>query len=110
MEGIVTTNNGVTVMLAGLIVILCLHLVMKIVSLALDAYKKKSETTDLLAINVKELSTRLSALERDMNEILKFRHDFRRLFTAVKALSGDKWPEIRKAVLQDDLRTTGDDL
>lgn len=91
-------------LLAGLLLVLCFHLIMKVMAFAFETFKKKSETTDKLGVNVREISTRLSALERDMNEILKFKHDFRRLFTAVKVLSGDKWPEIRKAVLEDDLR------
>ena len=65
--------------------------------------KEKSKHTDRAVEGFGKLETRMVAIERDMNEMLKMRQDFRRIFTALKAIAGDKWPEVRKAVLEDDL-------
>jgi hypothetical protein len=83
-------------LLACLIIILCLHLILKIGEMFYKNYEKKTELMG-------KLEPRLMAIERDMNEILKFRKDFNNLFMALKYVAGDKWPEIREKIKQDSL-------
>lgn len=95
MEELLSPDHA-GVLLACLVIILCLHLVIKIGEMFYKSYEKK---TAILS----KLEPRLSAIERDMNEILKFRNDFNKLFSALKYIAGDKWPEVREKIKQDHL-------
>lgn len=89
--------------ITSLTVLVGLHLVWQVAKFWLGEFKKKSEASDKALEGFGTLNVRLMAIERDMNEMLKMRQDFRRIFTALKTLAGDKWPDVRKAVLEDDL-------
>lgn len=114
MEGLIDTQHGTSALLAGIVVVLCLHLLAKIGEFLFEMFKKKEETTEknlerlteALKANtelVQKLDSRITAIERDLNEVLKFRIDFRRLFSAVKFIAGDQWPEAKKAMKDYDL-------
>lgn len=98
-----TQSIGVTQLLAGLIIIVALHLVKDLAKMAWEAFKKKDEKTDLAVQAIGKVEHRIAMVERDMNEVLKFRNDFKRLFEAIKILAGDKWPEVSKKIREDDL-------
>lgn len=106
-KALLDSDHGLATLLAGLIVILALHLIMKIIQMGLDAFNKKAETTDRLSSEFKDVSARLMAIERDMNEVLKFRKDFRNMFTALKLVAGEKWPDIRAAIEEDSIKFGG---
>ncbi len=90
-------------LMAWLVLILTLHLLLKIGQIAFETVKKKSELSERAIEGLGKIEHRMASLERDLNEILKFRQDFKRLFTAVKVIAGDRWPDVRKAILEDDL-------
>lgn len=37
-----------------------------------------------------------------ISEVKKLRKDLRRFYTAIKLLAGEKWPEIRKELMEED--------
>lgn len=98
-----TLLDGGGNMVAGLIVILALHLLLSIGKLAFEVVRKKGEISERAMDGVSRLETRMMAVERDLNEVLKLRHDFRKLFSAIKVIAGDKWPDIKKQIKEDDL-------
>lgn len=113
MDAVLSKDHGTTVLLAGLIIVLCFHLLLGIGKFIYQIFHKKSESADRSVENLtialrtttdglNEIRTRMTVLERDLNEVLKFRQDFRRLFAAVKMLADDKWPEIRKKIIDED--------
>lgn len=105
---------------AGLIVILCLHLLLNIGKFIYHFFDKKRADTDratelkitkvdltLQQLNdaTRELRVQIGILERELKEVAKFKSDSQKLFSAVKIIAGKRWPEVRKAMLEDDLPT-----
>lgn len=114
MESLLDSHHGATSLLAGLIILLCLHLLMQVGRFLFEILKKKNESYErqieglLSALKsnsdtFQKFEHRIAAIERDLNEVLKFKVDFRRLFSAVKFIAGDKWPEAKKAMKDFDL-------
>lgn len=114
MEGLITTSQGIPALLASIAVVLAAHLVFKMGELAWTFLKKKNELseqtveklTTALQINtqaVKNLEARLNDIEKNLAEIPKFKLDLRRIFSAVKYISGDKWADIRKVIMEDEI-------
>lgn len=113
MEKLLESDKGVTVLLAGLVIVLCFHLLLRFGSFLYEIFRKKTESSErnvenlttalrITSEGLSKLETRMTVIERDLNEVLKFKQDFRRLFTAVKAIAGDRWPEIRKNIVDED--------
>lgn len=50
---------------------------------------------------IEHLDTRIKSFEQTMAEFPKFKLDMRRLYLAVKAVAGDKWPKIREDMMRD---------
>lgn len=111
---LLNTENGVPTLLAGIVIILCLHLVMNIVKFLWGFLKKKNELSEKsierLTISleantkaVEKLDHRIAEAEQTIAEIPKFKTDLRRLFLAVKRIAGDDWKQIYKEI-QDDER------
>lgn len=84
------------ILLACLVVGICLNFAAFIGWVLWQVLRKKTDGYDMLA-------PRITAMERDMGEILKFKNDFNKLFSALKYLAGDKWPKIREKLKQDHL-------
>lgn len=91
----------------GLILVLGLHLIVKVGEFAYKLFQKKSaameKNVEAMSRTLKGLEVRQMAVERDLNTILKFRNDFNKLFSALKFLAGDKWPEIHEKLKHDHL-------
>lgn len=113
MDQLLASDKGVTVLLAGLVIVLCFHLLLRLGTLVYEIFRKKTESSErnvenlttalrLTTEGLSKIETRMTVLERDLNEVLKFRQDFRRLFAAVKAIAGDRWPDIRKTIVDED--------
>ena len=107
MDKLFDTEHGLPSLLAGITVILALHLVLKIGEVLWEVYRKKDE---LSAKNVESLKTtmlsvesRMIAIERDLNEVLKLRKDLKVYFEAVKLTAGARWPKISKTARHDGL-------
>ncbi len=109
MGALLDGQHGATTLLAGLIVVLCFHLLIVIGKFLFELARKKNESAERqnqeLAAALKSctetmtrLDSRITAIERDLNEVLKFKIDFRKLFAAVKFIAGDKWAEAREAM------------
>lgn len=99
----VLADNGVV----GICVILTAHLLVKVGEF-LWRFKEKKDSLSESAVKdltkaVDALTLRLSAIEPVLSELPKIKKDLRRFYAAVKALSGEKWPDIRKEILEDDL-------
>lgn len=114
MEGLVDTQHGIPTLLAGIAVVLCLHLLFKIGEFLWTMLKKKSELSDLsverlthaLEINtgaVKKLEIELNHIKQDLSQIPRFKSDLRRAFLALRIMSGEDWPKIRAEIMEEDL-------
>ncbi len=82
---------------------LALHLLLSMGKLAFEVIKKKGEISERALEGLGKIEARMMAVERDLNEILKFRQDFNRLFSAVKELAGERWGDVKKKILEDSL-------
>lgn len=113
MEALVSGEHGVTTLLAGLVIILSLHLCLKLGEFIFELIKKKSELTEknidnmvnALALNIEalhKLEARMSSIETTLKDFSRFKVDVRRLFIAIKELSGENWDAIRKTIMDDD--------
>lgn len=114
MEALIDSEHGVAVLLAGITVVLCLHLFLKIGEFLWEIFKKKNEGSEEhiskidLALTqntraVQELRIQVQLLERELIEVHKFKSDSQKLFSAVKIMAGKQWPRVRKAMEEDAL-------
>lgn len=105
-------EHGLAGLLAGILVVLALHVVVKTGHFIFDLFKKKHEITDkhiesliaALSQNVEaihRLDDRIRLIETSLRDFDKFKLDMRRSFQALKFLSGDKWGEIRRMFMED---------
>ncbi len=112
MEKLVEDGHGVTVLLAGLVIILSLHLITKIGHFIWEFNQEKHQLTEksidnltqMLASNtsaIHSLEEKLSKVHHEIEALNRFKIDIRLLIDAVKHLAGDKWPEIRKIIIED---------
>lgn len=116
LEKIVQGENVYSV-LTGILTMMCLHLLFQLGKFVWEMWKKKSEVTDkniqklVLAMDtntkaVQDLAHDIVDVKGELSQIPKFKKDLSRLFTAIKHLAGDEWPEIRKAIMEDELPGT----
>ncbi len=107
------SKNGVSGMLAGLILILALHLLVKLGEFVFELFKKKNELTEknidnlisALSMNTESLhrlEERMRSVETQLTEASKLKIDIRMLFAAIKSVAGERWPDIRKSIAEDD--------
>ncbi len=113
MEGFLDSQHGVAVLLSSLVIILCLNFIVRVGEFLFKLLKKKDESNDknmaefikTLSNNthaLNHLSSRTDSLEKVLKEVVKYKRDIRKLFTAIKAIAGDEWSEIRKSIIEDD--------
>lgn len=113
MDNFIDSQHGIGVLLSSIAVVLALHLFVQLGKFVFELMKSKSRATDeqLLDLSsalqqntgaIGQLSTDFRRLERELGEIGKYRMDTQKLFSAVKIVAGDRWPEIRKA-MEDDI-------
>ncbi len=81
------------------------HLQMKKETLSEAAIKKLTQAVEENTFAAKHLDMRINSLEKALGDLPKFKTDIRRFYTAVKSLAGDKWPAIKKEILEDDIAT-----
>jgi hypothetical protein len=103
MSELLDKNNGLTTLLAGIAIVLCLHLLLKIGEVVMESIKKKGEHTDQNRVDIIKLEYHFKELNGKLDRLLKIDTDVRRAFTGVRLLAGEKWPEIRKEIMHDDL-------
>lgn len=102
----------------GLVIILCVHLVFNVGKFVFHLFDKKRADTEKATDHkitkldltlqqfdgaVRELRVQIGLLEKELIEVHKFKSDSQKLFSAVKILAGKRWPEVRKALLEDGL-------
>jgi uncharacterized membrane protein affecting hemolysin expression len=99
--------------LSAIVVVLCLHLVVKIGQFLWAFKEKKDAVTESgieeLSKAVRECTSTIAALEsriRDIesvsNSIDKLRVDVRRAYLAIRLMAGDKWGDIRKIIMEEE--------
>lgn len=119
MEGHIDLDHGLMGLIASLVIALCLHLILKIVSLVIATVKnlreadgKKIEklmtsmqenTKAIYVLNesLKTLDNRI--IETDITTV-KNEKNLNRLVAAVKEVAGDRWGEIQKKVRDDEFQ------
>jgi hypothetical protein len=115
MDGLIDTQHGPVVLLASLLIMFCIHIVISVGKLLFEIFKKKEEKSDRnlnevsLALQqntnaVRELRIQLGILEREISEIQKYKLNVNRLFAAVKIMAGPKWQDIKKEIVDDDIK------
>lgn len=106
-------KNGLPGLLISICVILSLQLVFKVGEFLWKLREKKDsaseaairELTEVVKHNIlatEHLEQRLNELKNTLSEIPKFKSDMRRLFSAIKIVSGDKWSQIRKEIMEEE--------
>lgn len=106
-------NGGTPGVLAAIVVMLGLHLLARLGEFLWKVKEKRDAITesglDRLSTAVQQntyaaqkLETRINALEHTISDISKFKLDLRRLYAAVKHLSGDQWSTIRKEIMDEE--------
>lgn len=107
MEEILSHANSVPTLLAAICVIGTLHLVFKLAEFTWKMIEKRSEisesTMKSLVSSVQRLDSTIRQIEKDLTDIPKFKKDIERCFRAMKLLAGDKWPEIRRSLSEEDV-------
>jgi len=116
MADLLDPKNGI----AGLVVLLGLHLVLGVVKMVVVHFKEKEATlrqelsknnTDSekeltehsMALRqntdaIRELMVKISFLEQELNQLKTMKHDLQKLFSTIKVMAGKKWPAIKKSV------------
>jgi hypothetical protein len=64
---------------------------------------KLSKAVDLNTAASQQLENRIKTLELTLTDISKIKIDLRRLYMAVKIMSGDSWETIRKKIMDDEV-------
>lgn len=113
MEIFPDSKEGLTATLAGLVIALCLHLVMKIINMTINIIKGLRESDgkkmdSLIRSNqdntkaIHELTHEMKALNNRIVEsdigAVKTETNLNRLIETVRELAGEKWAEIQKKV------------
>lgn len=105
-------SGSVGGLLAGVVVLLALQLFAKIGEVVLKSREKKDEITEsgieklsaALQQNTfasEKLEHRMKAVEHSISDVTKMKLDMGRLYTAVKLIAGDRWPAMRKIIMDD---------
>lgn len=100
--------------LAGILILLTLNVLVKVGafimkqkekkdSLSEDTIKQLLNSVQQSTIAIAHLEMRLKTFEQNLNDLPKFKTDIRRFYTAMKVLSGEKWPDIRKEIIEDEI-------
>lgn len=99
--------HGASGLLTSICAILLVFLLLKVAEFLLKFREKKDSTTD---IAIHELTAGLSRNTQEIHklnvffsEYPKMKLDVRRLYLAIKIVSGDKWPAIRKEIMDEDI-------
>lgn len=108
MESLVDSQHGSTALIAGLVIILALHLVMKVGEMVFEIYRdknkdSKNEITEIsMALRqntdaVRELRVQISFLQQELEAVKKLKIDTDKLFSIVKeSMPRKKWQSLRK--------------
>lgn len=108
--------DSVPSLISSLAVILALNLIFAVGKFVFELVKKKSDDSDKSlarltalresdSVSLAKMDTKLAEIEKDLHEIREIKKHLRRIFTAVKLLSGEKWADIRKVIMEDDLES-----
>lgn len=104
--------KSIPALMVVIVVFMALHLVKGIAEF-LWKMKEKQDTASETAIKelteglkkntlaMEHLDDRIEGLEEILTELPKFKLDMRRMYTAIKYISGDKWAKIRKDIMED---------
>lgn len=110
----IDTEHGLPTLLASIVIVLSLHFLLRLGEFIWKQYEKRgqlSETsirdlTNALNKNTAEmdrLACRIEKVEQHLVDIPKLKLDLRRLFSAVKIISGDEWQNVRKKIMEEEL-------
>lgn len=112
MGELIDTQHGSSSLLAGIAVVLCLHLIFKVGEFLWNMLKKKSELSDLsverltnaLKVNtsaVEKLEHEINRVKQDLSQIPHLKRSLNRAFSAIKMMAGEEWPKIREGIVDD---------
>lgn len=112
MDKLLDLKDGPTGFLVSLCLILTFQLIFSVAKFVWSMREKREnasekaimELTDVVRKNTvatEKLDYRLSQVEIGLNSLKKFKLDLRRYYTALKMLSGDRWPSIRDEIMSD---------
>lgn len=110
---LLNTKEGIPALLASIAVIMSLHLIFKMGEFVWEIIKKKNEVSEKSIENLNEaiqantkavqhLEMKIQDIEKNLSEIPKFKLDLRRLFTAIKFMSGENWKEVRSVIMDEE--------
>lgn len=116
LEYLVNHEGGLTQLLAGLVIVLCLYLTRQIIN---DFRKSDGRKIDDLNASTKENTKALQSLSISVNSLndrivetdisaSKTDRSLSRLVATVKELAGDRWGDIQKKVKDDEFIGPGE--
>lgn len=109
-------SGSVPGLLAAVSVLLALHFLVKVGEFLWHLKEKKDTVTETGIENLsaavqlntaasEKLEHRIKNLEHTISDVTKVKLDLRRLYIAVKNIAGDKWPVIRKEIMDEEATT-----
>jgi len=91
---------------AGICVMLTLLVLVEVGKFVWGLREKKDSLSDVeikkLTMAVEENTASIKHLEGSLGEVQKLKTDVRRYYTAIKMLAGERWPEIRDEILDEE--------
>lgn len=114
MDKLLNTDQNLLSVLMGIVLMMSLNFLLNLGKVAWDFIRKKNEVSesnvkDLIKSMdsntraVEKLEHKMVGVERNLSELPKLKEDLRRLFSAIKVVAGEDWPDIRKEIMEDGL-------
>lgn len=108
MESLIDGQHGVTTLLAGLIIVLSLHLILSLVKFLWSFVSKKNisleEKIDEMIVSHHEINNRLRRIETDSASLPRLKLGVRRIFNILRYQAGSDWQKYLK-IMDDDLES-----
>jgi hypothetical protein len=102
MEEILNAHGAVAIC-----IILTAHLLFKVVEFLWSIKEKRDQlseaTVSELVKTVQRLDATLHEIKGQLSDLPKFKKDMNRCWAAVKEIAGDKWPAIRRVVMDEEI-------
>lgn len=111
LENLFNGDHSLTAVMAGLVITLALHLILRVRDIDSKRVEKLTEALDKNTNAISSLSGDMKHFKEKLLEnevfIKKQKTDQRRLFATVKELAGDRWRDIQKKIIEDEILETG---
>lgn len=102
MEMNLDTQHGIASLLISIVILLSINVLKEIVKFAYKVWKKKDELSEQ---TIKDLTDQLKRNTKAVQsldvDLRKYQKDLNLAYRFIKELAGEKWPSIKKSVMED---------